>query len=105
MSAGERRDRVLDDELSAKRRLHMVVNRLRQGLGEANRVVTRAGGYAAVVDPEELDRLVFRRYVETGDFKSATALRPRLPDSRGGAAWIDEERLVIDGPARPALKW
>ncbi|MFI6098971.1 BTAD domain-containing putative transcriptional regulator [Lentzea sp. NPDC051213] len=54
--------------------LHMVVTRLRQALGAANCVHTGAGGYAAVVEPGQLDLLRFRELVRAGDFASATGL-------------------------------
>ncbi|MFS8101558.1 tetratricopeptide repeat protein [Lentzea alba] len=58
----------------AGKTLHMVVARLRQALGAANCVQTGAGGYAAVVDANQLDLLRFRAHLNAGEHAEATAL-------------------------------
>ncbi|WP_439661880.1 BTAD domain-containing putative transcriptional regulator [Lentzea sp. HUAS TT2] len=58
----------------AGKTLHMVVTRLRQALGEASCVRTRAGGYVAVVEPEQLDLFRFRAHLNAGEHTEATAL-------------------------------
>ncbi|GAB2852808.1 BTAD domain-containing putative transcriptional regulator [Lentzea nigeriaca] len=58
----------------AHKTLQMVVRRLRVALGEADCVRTRTGGYAAVVEPDQLDLLRFRALAGSGDFGAASAL-------------------------------
>ncbi len=78
VSADELVDRVWDGEPPTADRAHktlqMVVRRLRIALGEADCVHTRAGGYQAVVDPDQLDLLRFRALVGSGDLGAASAL-------------------------------
>ncbi|MFD9699160.1 BTAD domain-containing putative transcriptional regulator [Lentzea sp. NPDC059081] len=71
----------------AAKTLQMVVARLRQALGEANRVQTSRGGYRASVDDSELDLLRFRSLVARGDFTAAAGLwrGPMLSDVRSDA--------------------
>ncbi|MET8756748.1 BTAD domain-containing putative transcriptional regulator [Lentzea sp. NPDC004782] len=58
----------------AGKTLHMIVTRLRQALGPANCVRTGTGGYAAFVDPVQLDLLRFRAHLNAGEHAAATAL-------------------------------
>lgn len=58
----------------AGKTLHMIVTRLRRALGAANCVRTGARGYAAVVEPGQLDLLRFRAHLDAGDHAAATAL-------------------------------
>jgi DNA-binding SARP family transcriptional activator/tetratricopeptide (TPR) repeat protein len=58
----------------AGKTLHMIVTRLRRALGAASCVHTRPGGYAAVVEPGQLDLLRFRAHVAAGEHTEATAL-------------------------------
>lgn len=78
MSVDELIDRLWEGDPPTADRAHktlqMTVLRLRQALGEANRVRTTPRGYLAEVRPEELDLLRFRELVKAGDFASATEL-------------------------------
>ncbi|HEX7302656.1 AfsR/SARP family transcriptional regulator [Lentzea sp.] len=71
-------DRVWDGDPPTADRAHktlqMVVRRLRVALGEADCVRTRAGGYQAAVEPDQLDLLRFRALAGSGDFGAASAL-------------------------------
>ncbi|MET8756745.1 BTAD domain-containing putative transcriptional regulator [Lentzea sp. NPDC004782] len=58
----------------AHKTLQTTVLRLRKALGAANCVHTRAGGYLAVVEPDQLDLLRFRALVSSGDLGAASAL-------------------------------
>jgi DNA-binding SARP family transcriptional activator/tetratricopeptide (TPR) repeat protein len=58
----------------AGKTVHMVVTRLRQALGAASCVRTGAGGYTAVVEPDQLDLLRFRAHLNAGEHTAATAL-------------------------------
>ncbi|WP_157984547.1 AfsR/SARP family transcriptional regulator [Lentzea terrae] len=86
----------------AGKTVHMVVTRLRQALGPASCVRTGAGGYAAVVEPEQLDLLRFRAHLHSGAHAEATALwrGPVLANvsseslHRDAVPALAEERLV-----------
>ncbi|MDX8052140.1 BTAD domain-containing putative transcriptional regulator [Lentzea sp. BCCO 10_0798] len=115
VSVDELIDRLWDGEPPTADRAHKTLQttvlRLRQALGEANRVRTTAGGYLVEVAPEELDLLRFREFVREGDFASATELWrgpalanvasdalhredvPRLEDERVG---VLERRIDAD---------
>ena len=62
-------DRLLDDlwgerpPLTARSSLHNLVSRLRKALG-AETVITRAPGYAILIQPEQLDSVCFERLVQ-----------------------------------------
>src|SRR3954470_15816994 len=58
----------------AKATLHMVVTRLRQALGGANRVRTAVDGYLVEVAPGTLDLDLFRSLAGDGRFAEALAL-------------------------------
>ncbi|MFF4128233.1 BTAD domain-containing putative transcriptional regulator [Microbispora rosea] len=58
---------------SAHKTLQIYVLRLRQALGERDRVVHCAGGYAAAVLPQELDALRFRELTAAGRAARRTA--------------------------------
>ncbi|MET9631570.1 BTAD domain-containing putative transcriptional regulator [Lentzea sp. NPDC006480] len=58
----------------ARKTVHMIVTRLRQALGPASCVRTGTGGYAAVVEPGQLDLLRFRAHLNAGEHAAATAL-------------------------------
>ncbi|HEX8866009.1 MAG TPA: AfsR/SARP family transcriptional regulator, partial [Lentzea sp.] len=58
----------------AGKTVHMIVTRLRQALGPASCVRTGPGGYAAVVEPGQLDLLRFRAHLNAGEHAEATAL-------------------------------
>ncbi|WP_052684319.1 AfsR/SARP family transcriptional regulator [Lentzea aerocolonigenes] len=66
----------------AHKTLQTTVLRLRQALGDANRVRTTPGGYLVEVRQEELDLLRFRALVKAGDFAAASRLwrGPALAD-------------------------
>ncbi|RDI30166.1 AfsR/SARP family transcriptional regulator [Lentzea flaviverrucosa] len=115
VSVDELVDRLWDGEPPTADRAHKTLQttvlRLRQALGDANRVRTTAGGYLVEVAPEELDLLRFRELVRGGDFASATELWrgpalanvasdalhredvPRLEDERVG---VLERRIDAD---------
>ncbi|MEV6238217.1 BTAD domain-containing putative transcriptional regulator [Lentzea sp. NPDC051838] len=86
----------------AAKTVHMVMNRLRKALGEANVVATAPGGYMAVVRPDQLDLARFRSLVASGEWADALSLwrGPVLTDvvsetlQREEIAPLAEERLA-----------
>ncbi|MET9631566.1 BTAD domain-containing putative transcriptional regulator [Lentzea sp. NPDC006480] len=87
----------------AHKTLQMVVTRLRQSLGAANRVRTAGGGYRVEIDQDELDLLRFRALAGSSDFAAAAALwrGPVLGNVKSDALHRDDvpplldERLVV----------
>ncbi|GAA0421634.1 BTAD domain-containing putative transcriptional regulator [Acrocarpospora corrugata] len=55
-----------DPPQSARKTVQLYVHRLRQALGDNERIVHRTAGYAVVLAPEELDTLRFSRLVAEG---------------------------------------
>ncbi|MEW9534025.1 BTAD domain-containing putative transcriptional regulator [Microbispora sp. NPDC049125] len=81
---------------SAHKTLQVYVVRLRQAMGERDRIVHGTGGYAAVVLPPELDALRFRELTvagraarRTADLAKAGALFQRALDLWRGPAYAD----------------
>ncbi len=92
-----------DPPANARSTLQVHVHALRKALG-ADRIVTRAPGYLARVEPGELDAERFERLVDEGSYEEALSLwrGPALADLAGeelaaaDAARLDEARLAAD---------
>jgi len=92
-----------DPPANARSTLQVHVHALRKALG-ADRIVTRAPGYLARVEPGELDADRFEQLVDVGSYDEALGLwrGPALADLAGedfaqaDAARLDEARLTAD---------
>ena len=92
-----------DPPANARSTLQVHVHALRKALG-ADRIVTRAPGYLARVEPGELDADRFEQLVGAGSYDEALGLwrGPALADLAGeefahaDAARLDEARLAAD---------
>jgi DNA-binding SARP family transcriptional activator/tetratricopeptide (TPR) repeat protein len=82
----------------AKATLHMVVTRLRQALGDANRVRTAVDGYLVEVAPGTLDLDLFRSLADDGRFAEALTLWRGSPLSnvKSDALHRDEVPVLLD---------
>jgi len=102
VSVDELVDRLWDGApptpVRAKATLHMVVTRLRQALGDANRVRTAIDGYLVEVAPGLLDLDLFRSLVSAGQFSEALDLWRGSPLSnvKSDALHRDDVPLLLD---------
>ncbi|ETK34759.1 AfsR/SARP family transcriptional regulator [Microbispora sp. ATCC PTA-5024] len=98
-----------DPPPSAHKTLQVYVLRLRRAMGERDRIVHGAGGYAVTVRPSELDALRFRDLAAAGraarrdaDPATAAALFRRALDLWRGPAYagVEDVALVADEARR-----
>src|SRR5438067_7614839 len=84
---------------SAGHSLDHQVSRLRKTLGDPDLVMTRGGGYAIEVDPEQLDAQRFERLLEEGRRANAAT------DPAGALARLEEALALWRGGALADLAY
>jgi DNA-binding SARP family transcriptional activator len=90
-------DRLLDDlwgerpPVTARSSLHNLVSHLRKALG-AETVITRAPGYAILIQPEQLDSVCFERLVQKASTQAPLKRVRSLADAL--ALWQSEQPLL-----------
>jgi DNA-binding SARP family transcriptional activator len=90
-------DRLVDDlwgarpPLTARSSLHNLVSQLRKALG-ADTVITRAPGYAILIQPEQLDSVCFERLVQTAGTQEPRKRVRSLEEAL--ALWQGEQPLL-----------
>jgi DNA-binding SARP family transcriptional activator/predicted negative regulator of RcsB-dependent stress response len=98
VSVDELVDRLWDgsppNPARVKPTLHMVVTRLRQSLGRADRVRTSVDGYLVAVEPGELDLERFRALREADRFPEALALWRGTPLSNVSSDSLHRDEVV-----------
>jgi DNA-binding SARP family transcriptional activator len=90
-------DRLVDDlwgerpPVTARSSLHNLVSYLRKALG-ADTVITRAPGYAILIQPEQLDSVCFERLVQKASTQEPRKRIRSLEDAL--ALWQSEQPLL-----------
>jgi DNA-binding SARP family transcriptional activator len=103
-------DRLVDDlwgerpPVTARSSLHNLVSYLRKALG-ADTVITRAPGYAILIQPEQLDSVCFERLMQKASTQEPRKRIRSLEDALG--LWQSEQPMLdvlYDEFAQPTIR-